>query len=353
MKRRRLLGAALGGAALGPWSVQAGTASRPAVEAAPGELPAVLRRPAQVSPLAPQAALLAATRVGRRVLLAGERGIVLASDDGGERWSQARVPVQVSLTALAFADEREGWACGHFGSLLHTTDAGAGWRLVMDGRRAAQQLLDDATDDAQRQAARRKLDEGADKPFFDLALVDGRVLAVGAYGLALEGRSGRFRALTPRLPNPRQLHLYGIRAAGRRVVVVGEQGLLLRSSDGGESFEALPSPYKGSFFGVLLPAEGVVLVYGLRGNIWRSADHGNTWSQVPNPVPIGIGAGVQRADGSLVLVAQNGDLLVSRDLGQSFQRTPAAPPLPVAALAELPDGRLLVAGLRGLRRQTA
>lgn len=346
MKRRQVLGAALIGAA--PWSlVRAAESAAPAADA----LPAVLRRPAQATPLATQAALLAAVRIGQRVLVAGERGIVLASDDAGQRWTQSRVPVQLSLTALAFANEREGWAAGHFGSLLQTRDAGASWTLAMDGAQAARQLLKDAPDEAQRQSAQRKVQQGPDKPFFDLALADGRLLAVGAYGLALEHRDGSFHSLTARLPNPRQLHLYGVRAAGSRVFVVGEQGLLMRSTDAGASFEALPPPYKGSFFGVLLPADGVVLAYGLRGNIWRSADNGTSWAQVPNPVPIGIGAGIQRSDGSLVLVAQNGDLLIGRDLGQSFQRRPAAPPLPVATLAELPDGQLLLAGLRGLRRQ--
>jgi photosystem II stability/assembly factor-like uncharacterized protein len=343
--------AMLGGAAAWPVARAAQSPVQSPAVAPQSSLPAVLRRPALATPLAAQSALLAATRVGPRVLVAGERGIVLASDDQGQHWRQAQVPVQVSLTALAAVDEREVWAAGHFGTLLHSTDAGMSWTLVMDGARAARQLLEDAPDEARRQAAQRQVEDGPDKPFFDLAVVDGRVLAVGAYGLALEGRAGRFKALTPLLPNPRQLHLYGIRAAGQRVFVVGEQGLVMRSSDGGASFEALPPPYKGSFFGVLLPADGVVLAFGLRGNIWRSADNGATWGLVANPVPVGIGAGLQRADGSLLLLAQNGDLLVSRDLGQSFQRRPAAPPSPAATLADLPDGQLLVAGLRGLRRQ--
>ncbi|RVU45483.1 WD40/YVTN/BNR-like repeat-containing protein [Rubrivivax rivuli] len=344
MKRRRLL---LGAASLGPLSpFVAGWAA-----AAAPALPAVLSRPATASPLATQGALLAAARAGQRLVVGGERGTILFSDDGGQKWTQARVPAQLSITSLVFANEREGWAAGHFGALLRTADGGQSWALALDGVRAAQVLLAGATDDAQRQSAQRKLDEGADKPFFDLALVDGKLFAVGAYGLAVETADGRsFQPLAARLPNPRQFHLYGLRAAGSRLFAVGEQGLLLRSTDAGATFAALPSPYKGSFFGVMLLGESTVLAYGLRGNIWRSADNGNTWAQVANPVPVSLSAGVLLSDGTAVLVAQNGDLLFSRDQGQTFQRRPAAPPFPAANLAVADEGHLLLTGLRGLKR---
>ena len=52
--------------------------------------------------------MLAVATVGNRLVAAGERGIVLLSDDGGASWRQARVPVSVSLTALQFVDGRTG-----------------------------------------------------------------------------------------------------------------------------------------------------------------------------------------------------------------------------------------------------
>jgi len=338
MKRRQLLaGGAL--AALG----------LPAA----AELPVVLREAAAPTALAPQAALLSAARVGRRVLVAGERGIVLFSDDDGQRWTQATVPVQVSVTALRFADARNGWACGHFGVLLRTSDAGASWTLAMDGARAARLVLDAAADEAQRRSAERLVEEGPDKPFFDAAAADGRFFAVGAYGLALASNGGApLRSIGQRLPNRRSLHLYGVRVVGERVYIAGEQGLLLRSDDRGDSFLALTPPYKGSFFGLLATRAGSLVAYGLRGNIWRSDDHGASWTQVPNPVPVSIGAALQRDDGTVMLLAQNGDLLLSRDDARSFERRPAAPPLPAAAMAVTEDGQLVVAGLRGVRRQS-
>jgi photosystem II stability/assembly factor-like uncharacterized protein len=331
------------GAALGACGLPLGAAAA---------LPAVLSRPALQTPLALRGALLSATRAGPRLLVAGERGTVAYSDDAGKTWAQAQVPARVSITALHFDNPREGWAAGHFGTLLRSSDGGQTWRLVMDGARAAQVLLRDAQDEGQRRAAERKVEEGPDKPFFDLAQAGGKLLAVGAFGLALESADGgaSFQHLAGRLPNPRQFHMYGMAAAGSRVFVVGEQGLLMRSADAGASFTAVATPYKGSFFGVLLPADGVVLVYGLRGNVWRSADDGATWAQVANPVPVSISAGMVLADGAVVLVAQNGDVLLSRDQGQNFTRRPAAPPFPAAGVVAAGDGQLVLTGLRGWLR---
>ena len=338
MKRRALL---LGAAGAG-LSLHAA--------AADGALPAVLQRAAVATPLAPGVALLAAARAGQRVLVAGERGIVLFSDDGGQRWTQAQVPVQVSLTALRFADARNGLAAGHLGVLLRTADGGASWTLQLDGVRAAQATLAAASDETQRKHAERMRADGPDKPFFDIDIAGASALAVGAYGLAFESRDGgAWQSIGQRLPNPKHLHLYAVRSVGERVFVAGEQGLLLRSADRGASFEALASLYKGSFFGLLAAKSGTLIAYGLRGHAFRSTDFGSSWTALSTGVPLSLSAGIQRDDGALVLLAQNGDLLISRDDGQSFERRPAAPPFPAAALAAAERG-LVLAGLRGVKR---
>lgn len=324
----------------------------PALAASPS-LPAALGRPAQRTPLASRSALLAAARAGQRLVLAGERGLLLFSDDAGANWQQAAVPVQVSLTSLVFTDAKNGWATGHFGCLLQTSDGGATWKLVLNGLQLGQLELTAAGDDeALRDAAQRRIDEGPDKPLLDLHVsAEGAVYAVGSHGLAFVRQGDTWQSLHTRLPNRRRLHLYAVRSQGPRVFIVGEQGLLLRSQDGGASFEALTSPYKGSFFGLVLTRDGSLVAYGLRGNIWRSADHGDTWQAAPNPVPVSISAGLQRNDGSLLLLAQNGDLLLSRDDGQSFTRQSALPPKPSAAMVEADAGHVILAGLRGLQRQ--
>ncbi len=327
----------------------------PPAFAAPA-VPAVLSEPALQTPRALGAAMLAVGRAGARLVAAGERGIVLLSDDGGTSWRQAQVPVQTTLTALRFVDARTGWAAGHLGVILKTEDAGATWRTQLDGVRAAAlmaQALRAGGDEKGERAAKRHEEEGPDKPFFDLDFIDAqRGVAVGAYSMAFATQDGgrTWTPLGPRLPNPKNLHLYAARYAGGSLFIAGEQGLLLKSTDG-SSFEALPSPYKGSFFGLLPARSGTLLAYGLRGNAFRSGDGGASWDKVDTRTAVSINAGIELPDHSLALLAQTGEVLHSRDDGRSFTRL-AHDPAPAAGLAATEKGQIVLAGLRGMRRPT-
>lgn len=321
-------------------------------------VPRVLGEPAVMTPKALGAAMLAVTRAGTRLVAVGERGTVLLSDDGGAAWRQAAVPVQVSLTAVRFVDARTGWAVGHLGVILKTDDGGERWAKQLDGMMAAQRIADAARggeERLQRQAA-RFVEEGPDKPFFDLDFADAqRGIAVGAYGLAFETRDGgrQWTPLIDRLPNPKSLHLYAVRFVAGGAVVAGEQGLMIKSADDGASFAALASPYKGSWFGLLASRSGALLAYGLRGRVFRSADGGTSWQAIDSGLAASISAGLELGAGTLALLGQAGDVLVSRDDGLAFKKQPATAPLPATGLAAANDGQLVLSSLRGLRRQAA
>lgn len=316
---------------------------------------AALDRPAMISAKAPQAALLAATHAGKRLLAAGERGVIIYSDDGGHSWLQAKTPTSASLTAMRFVGDKLGWAVGHMGIVLHSEDGGQTWVKQLDGVEAARRSLEAARAGGDERAIRdaeRLVADGPDKPFFDICFVDERTgFIVGAYGLMFRTEDGG-KTWTPwqsrvAAANPRALHLYGMRAQGDALFVAGEQGLLLRSDDRGEHFQALKSPYAGSWFGLLAGRDGDLLVYGLRGNAYYSADRGRSWKQAASEGTATISAAVQMQDGRIALVNQAGSVLLSGDGGRSFSRLPGKPGLPLTAVTESGDG-LLLASLRGV-----
>ncbi|WP_280154382.1 YCF48-related protein [Piscinibacter sp. XHJ-5] len=332
-------------------------AAAPALHAEPA--PRVLVEPAIVTAKASGAAMLAVTRAGARLVAVGERGIVLLSDDGGLHWRQASVPVQVSLTAVRFVDERIGWAVGHLGVILRTDDGGEHWMRQLDGVTAAERIVAAAArsgDEREQRLAARFAEEGPDKPFFDVDFADAQHgVAVGAYGMAFATTDGgtTWSPIVGRLPNAKTLHLYAVRWAGSQLYVAGEQGLLIKSADGGASFAPLASPYKGSWFGLVAARSGTLVAYGLRGRIFRSADGGASWQAVDSGVPGSISAGLEMAPGTLALVGQTGELLVSRDDAVGFQKQPAAAPLAATGLAVTADGHFVLSTLRGVRRQVA
>lgn len=325
----------------------------------------LLERPAKMSGHAARAVLLAVTRAGQRLVAVGEQGIVLLSDDHGVSWRQARVPTSVALTNVRFVSASLGWAVGHGGVIVHSSDAGETWVKQLDGKQLARIELEAAQAEAgaggsaaQRRLAdaQRWVADGADKPLFDIHFSDADSgLVVGAYGLILATRDGgqTWQSLRHLLDNPKGKHFYSIAANGAERYIAGEQGALYRSTDGGRGFAELKTPYGGSYFGVLRGAAGELLVFGLRGNAYRSGDDGASWQRVDTELPVTLTAGAQRSDGTLLLTDETGRLLHSLDGGRHFSALPVARPSPFTGIVQAVDGGLVLTSARGMSRLAA
>lgn len=310
-----------------------------------------------------QAVFIDLTRAGERLVAVGERGLIALSDDQGQGWRQAVVPVSVSLTAVQFADTQHGWAVGHGGVILATRDGGESWQVQLNGIQAAQLQLDaarnelaDATDanaaQERIQTAERLLAEGPDKPFFALAFIDAQHgLVVGAYGLAVRTDDGgaTWSSVVGRIDNPAGLHLYAVTHQGNDWFLAGEQGYLARSTDAGRSFQTLNSPYSGTFYTLVSEPEGALVVAGLKGHAFISYDHGARFEPMPVPVPVSFSGAIPLKEGGVLLANQGGMLFRTTREGAL---KPFGKPLnmPVSSVVQAADGSLVVAGFTGLSR---
>jgi len=336
-------------------------------------LPAIKTESAQASLL-----LDAATR-GERILVVGEQGHILYSDDRGSSWSHADVPVSLAITAVTFAGADEAWATAHDGVLLHSADNGASWQVKLTGvdvarlsvqaaeervalleaklqqatpetREDLEWALDDATfavDDATE-----AVDGGVTTPLLNVWFAnenDG--YALGAYGVFLRTSDGgsTWRPDSNRLDNPDKYHLYSMtRSSAGTLLVAGEAGTLLRSLDAGQTWERLESPYQGSFFGAIAAADGSLLVFGLKGNVFRSTDEGATWSAIDTGDQRTLLGGMTRPDGTIILVGSAGAVLISDDNGGSFRTIPTTGNRVYSGVSGTADGRLLLVGFGGV-----
>jgi photosystem II stability/assembly factor-like uncharacterized protein len=297
------------------------------------------------------AVLLGAAQAGSRLIAVGERGIIVVSDDGGVSWRQVPAPVSVTLTAVRFADSKHGFTVGHGGTVLTTADGGETWTRRLDGRGAAQLALAAARASGDERAVResaRLVADGPDKPLLDVLVLDAQhAVVVGAYGLAFATADGgrSWASWMDRFDNPSGLHLYAIRRHGERLLIVGEQGLVRLSEDGGQTFVSVKIPYRGSFFTAEFPTTDQFVVAGLRGNVWRSANGGASWTQVTVPVPASITASALRDDGALVLVNQAGMVLGERAGALVPVNAALLPPL--NGILPKRDGSLLALSIHG------
>lgn len=339
---------------LGRWAALAALLAAAGIAARSEAAEAVqsaLDRPA-VSVRAPErSVLLGAALAGQRIVAVGERGIVALSDDGGRHWKQAPSPTSMTLTAVRFLDAKRGWAIGHGGVVLVTQDGGERWTRQLEGRRVAQIVLDAARADGNAKLvadAERLVADGPDKPLLDLLIDEKRLLVVGAYGFALASMDGglSWSSWTARLPNPKGLHVYAVRQRGDTLLLAGEQGLVLISADGGQTFKRVETPYRGGFFAAELLAEPAnILLAGLRGNAIRSRDGGASWTPVASPVPVSITATAIDTRGQVLAVNQAG--LVMSLQGEQLVPLNAAPLPPLNGLLAQGAGPILALSVQG------
>lgn len=315
------------------------------------------------SPLAARSPLTGIARAGDRLVAVGARGHILVSDDVGKGWTQVPVPVSVDLTAVHFPTAQQGWAVGHCGVVLHSGDGGRTWERQLDGKQAAALTLaayEKRAADGDREArrvleeAKRLVAEGGVRPFLDVWFEDERTgFVVGAYGLILRTADGG-RSWDPwleRVENPSAFHLYSVRGAGGEVFIAGEQGLLLRLDRKVERFLPLSTGYPGTFFGALV-RPGSILVFGLRGNAFASADGGRSWVKSQTGVETGLEGGTVMPDGRIVLVSHGGQIIVSADDGKTFSPIRLGSGAPLAAVVAAGRGVVAVAGSAGLSTAT-
>jgi photosystem II stability/assembly factor-like uncharacterized protein len=288
----------------------------------------VLDAPAIKSPLASRALLNGLASAGSRIVAVGQRGHILYSDDAGGSWRQADVPVSSDLVAVSFPEPTKGWAVGHDGVVLHSADAGVTWTVQLDGRNLGAQ--------------------GAENPFLDVWFRDASEgFAVGAFGLAMHTTDGGAH-WTPlqALDNPKSLHLYAVRGIGADIYISGEQGLMLKLESGDTRFRALELPYRGTLFGITGSTRSLV-AFGLRGTVLRSTDGGRSWQQTATGLQVGLTAGTLQDDGRIVIVSQAGHILSSTDDGASFSIASTERTVPAAAVVAPVKGTLVIAGSRG------
>ena len=320
-----------------------------------------LARPALMAAQPARAYLTGIARAGKRLVAVGERGIIVLSDDDGATWRQARVPVGVTLAAVQFPTATQGWAVGHDGVVLHSGDGGATWTRQLDGLQAARLVLRNAQAGQAGQGgaayladSERLVADGPDKPFLGLHFSDeNNGIVVGAYNLAFRTRDGG-RTWSPfgnRLDNPKASHLYAVAASGGDVLIAGEQGVLLRSTDGGGTFARIALPYKGSFFALAFDGADAV-VAGLGGNAFASHDRGATWTALAVPAPVSVTA-ARLGQGRLLMANQAGTLLAGSTAGGALAPLNAqALPQPNDMIA-LADGAIVTVGVAGVVRLPA
>ena len=288
--------------------------------------------------------------IDKSVVVVGDRGHILVSQDNGASWTQADVPVQQLLTAVYFPSPQKGWAVGHEGVVLHSADGGNTWQLQFTN--PYRNLSNDELDQLSDEEFTKLPQKGS--PLLDVWFKDESTgFVVGAYGMFYSTTDGgkTWQDVSDRIDNYDGWHLNSIQANANGVVyIAGEKGVLFRSMDFGESWETLDAPYEGSFFNVLI-GEGPndVFIFGLQGNTFKSTDMGDTWQKVDSDTTDGLMGGVVLGKNKVMLVGNSGVIATSLNAGKRFKSKSTKQRKALLAVDRLPNGQLILVGQGGVR----
>lgn len=263
------------------------------------------------------------TENSNKVYAVGKFGTIVTSKDG-ENWVQSEVPVQSLLTAVTVKSEKNAWACGHDATILHSSDSGKTWQI--------QQFLPE---------------QG--KPCLDIEFIDNKIgFAVGAYGMFYKttdgGQSWHAKFISEFVNDDDKSYLEELKKDDpatyedeikfilphfNRLLInndtfylVGEMGLVAKSTDFGETWYQFEEFYPGSFFSVNLSHKGELIVSGLRGNTFMSSQSSDDFKEIETQETATINS-ILPLKNKTLLLANSGLVHILEDNSLSTQQLPS------------------------------
>lgn len=219
----------------------------------------------------------------------GAGGALAKTTDGGRTWTTGDVPTSADLLDVSFPTASVGYALDRDGGLFRTGNGGGSWKALGTGstRRPRAVLAPDAS----------------------------VVLVVGPVGMRRSADAGEtFEQVRARgVPRAR---LDGATRAGGAIVAWGPQALL-RSSDRGRSWSALPMPGRSArerrrmrIAQAAFSSAGAGLLRDTAGRVWRTTNGGARWALL-------TAVGTQRVTGMAVGSARTAYLVTDEFGGRS------------------------------------
>ncbi|MFM8408971.1 MAG: WD40/YVTN/BNR-like repeat-containing protein [Alphaproteobacteria bacterium] len=184
----------------------------------------------------------------------GDFGTMVHTADGGATWSEIPLPADFKLPpaaddqgvmpndallyGLTFVDDKNGWLCGEWGTILKTEDGGATWKQQVSG---------------------------VESTLFGIAMRDAQNgTAVGIDSVILRTEDGGTTWKPVQSPFQDRA-FYEVAFSGQNGWLAGNQGLVMQSTDGGASWKQVQTPkevWSEWFRGIGLRGDRGLLVGG-------------------------------------------------------------------------------------------
>jgi photosystem II stability/assembly factor-like uncharacterized protein len=225
---------------------------------------------------------------GRVGIAVGTEGAIYRVLDDGRRWEPRHTRVQGSILAIAGRGAMR-WAVGRAGLILRSTDDGRTWTHSFHESRADILSV--------------------------FALDERELFATNAAQKVLHSTDGG-EHFTESQPPDGSRGLSAVWAASATdVYVAGPSGLIIKSTDRGQTWRLLNTGVGEDFFALWGLNANEVFAVGTHGYILRSTDQGVSWQRMINMSTRDLTNIAGDAQGRLFAVGKEGEVLTSHDHG--------------------------------------
>lgn len=191
------------------------------------------------------------------VWVAGSSGKILHTDKAGSSWiwTAQKAGVETNFQSIAAWDKQRAVAVGNDGIAIFTADGGVNWKDAHAPKSSVANKL-----------VRVDAHSG------------GLGYAIGEYNAIL--KTVDYGRTWERQTVEKDVVWYGIATAGKKILVAGEFGRVLVSSDEGASWREIQTATKVHLTGAVFKNELESVLVGLNGSILRGTDGGMNWQIV-------------------------------------------------------------------------
>jgi photosystem II stability/assembly factor-like uncharacterized protein len=241
----------------------------------------------------------------------GRWGTALYTADGGKTWVRQNTGTDYTLTSIYFVDAKIGWAVGDEGTIIHTKDGGKTW-------------------EKQKCPVKFFL-----MNVFFLSPEKGFIVTEKTHILSTNDGGKTWNVKF----KDEDYILKAISFAdSQNGWVVGEFGYIYHTNDGGETWkkqggfsdlsEDTGELIGGTYlFNVVAVDPKTAWAVGIEGYISRTNDGGKTWQQVITEVPKTQLFCVASDKAGTLAIGGKGIFLISTDRGQSWKKVDFKPPI--------------------------
>jgi photosystem II stability/assembly factor-like uncharacterized protein len=270
----------------------------------------------------------------------GRWGTVLHTADGGKTWMPQETGTDYTLTSIAFVDARHGWAVGDEGTIIHTADGGKTWKK-----------------------------QKSPVPYFlmDVAFISparGWIVTERTHILSTEDGGNTWKVQF----KEDDFILKAISFSdAQNGWAVGEYGLIYHTRDSGrkwvkeaggfgvseETGDIIADPY---LFDVMAIDAQTAWAVGIEGQVTRTTDGGRTWKKVETKAPKSTLFCIGGDKRNTINVGGDGIFLTSTDGGMTWKAPKFGPPITYSwlyGLSRRGTSEFVTVGFEGAVYQTS